>query len=34
LFLQSRFPSYRQRRLIEFLQARFAAFDAEYPFPG
>ncbi|MCP3023454.1 substrate binding domain-containing protein [Cupriavidus basilensis] len=34
VFLQSRFPSYRQRRLIEFLQARFAAFDADYPFPG
>ncbi|MGO4326038.1 LysR family transcriptional regulator [Cupriavidus sp. 2TAF22] len=34
VFLQSRFPSYRQRRLIEFLQVRFAAFDTEYPFPG
>ncbi len=34
VFLQSRFPSLRQRRLIEFLQERFAAFDAAYPFPG
>ncbi|EHP37751.1 LysR family transcriptional regulator [Cupriavidus basilensis OR16] len=34
VFLRSRFPSYRQRRLIEFLQARFAAFDADYPLPG
>lgn len=34
VFLQSRFPSLRQRRLIEFLQERFAAFDAAYPFPA
>lgn len=34
VFLQNRFPSLRQRRLIEFLQERFAEFDARYPFLG
>ncbi len=34
VFLQNRFPSLRQRRLIEFLQERFEAFDARYPFPA
>ncbi|AOY94336.1 LysR family transcriptional regulator [Cupriavidus sp. USMAA2-4] len=34
VFLRNRFPAYRQRRLIEFLEARFAAFDAAYPFPA
>ncbi|MGO4307871.1 LysR family transcriptional regulator [Cupriavidus sp. RAF12] len=34
VFLQSRYPALRQRRLIEFLQERFAAFDARFPFPA
>lgn len=34
VFLQNRYPVQRQRQLIEYLQARFTAFDADWPFPA
>ncbi len=32
VFLQSRYPSLRQRRMIAFLQEKFAALEARYPY--
>ena len=34
VFLQHRYPVHRQRQLIEYLQARCTAFDADWPFPA